>query len=325
MLFSACSFSSEPLLAGQRPDIGEDHSPSGGNDPGDRARDGGSEPVVPKAGSGGSGQSAGAGGAPAAGAAANDDGGAAGSNAGADATVEDSSTAPDPTPDAAPDPDPPDPEPDAATEPDAGTPPDDCPPCVCPHELKAALNQPRTKNCPLVGCATAECAPEPTCTLSKLGARGYYICDDPHTWQAAKDHCDSVAGTSLASIDDREEDEFLLAELDDKTWVGGNDLDEEGEFVWDHGDAFWSGGAEFFDGPQGPGPGGGGPGPQPGWESGGAVNDAYTNWLSYEPNDQGLDDSGGDCVMLWPEQDSWADASCEDPHGYVCEFVLPAP
>ena len=31
----------------------------------------------------------------------------------------------------------------------------------------------------------------------------------------------------------------------------------------------------------------------------------------------------GDCLMLWPEQHSWADASCEDPHGYVCEFALP--
>jgi hypothetical protein len=324
----ACSFSSDPLLPGGG-GPGEDHSPASGRDPGEE-RDSGRDPVVPAdSGAAGNGGQAGmTAPEPATGDAAAPDSGSppiadAGPAGAADANPGDAATIPDP----------PDSVADAATEPDTGTPPDpDCE-CVCPHELKDALSKPRDPSCKLVECAAAECAPDPSCSYSKHGKSGYYICDELHTWEDAQEHCDELEDTYLASIDDREEDEHLLGARDDKLWVGGNDLAKEGELAWQNGDVFWRGGAAFSDdsGPGGGGPGGGGPGgagpggggPGGEWQSGGPVNGAYANFISYEPNDQGLEGSDGDCLMLWPEQQSWADASCDDPHGYVCEFELP--
>jgi hypothetical protein len=311
---SACSFSSEPLIAGQHGDgTDEDHSAAAGDDSREPERDAGAGTAsTPNAGAGGSGQGAAGAQADAAAAtppdaavrdaAAND----AGSTA-TDAKVEDTATPPNP-----------DPPPDTGTpEVDTGTPPD-CP-CVCPHQLLPQLNQPRDASCQLVACATADCAPEPDCTMVALDKSGYYICDSDHTWADAKAHCDDSGETYLASVDSQEEDNFLLGKLADKTWIGGNDLREEGEFRWQNGDVFWRGGAALS--------GGGGPGPGPGgggeWEGGGPVDNAYANFLSYEPNDQGLNANPGDCVMLWPQEAAWADANCDDQHGYVCEFALP--
>jgi hypothetical protein len=315
LLLGACSFSSEPLLAGQR--IGEDESPADRDDRtgGDRTTDSGTATApTPNAGAGGSAGASGSAGANAAQDAAMTDAGSAPSpdagGAVADAKVEDSA------------PPPPDPQPDAAIEPDTGT-PRDCP-CVCPHELQAVLNDPSRAGCTLVACPTAECAPDSSCTLSSLGTRGYYVCDELHNWEDAKDHCDELEDVYLASVDSAEEDQLLLSSLDDKTWIGGNDLEEEGDFRWQNGDLFWSGGAPSWDGnPQGPGPGGPGPGGGGDDEGGAPVNGAYTNFIGYEPNDEGLDGSKGDCVILWPDVDQWADADCDDVHGYVCEFALP--
>jgi hypothetical protein len=193
--------------------------------------------------------------------------------------------------------------------------------------LKAVLSSAPDPNCKLVQCPPAGCAPEPDCEFVADRDHGYYLCDEPHDWQGARDHCAELPGVHLASVDDEIEDEFLLDQIGDKTWIGGSDRQHEGEFRWEGGELFWRGGAEWFDdgngGPGGGGPGGDGPG-EP--MSGGPVGGAYTNFLPYEPNDEGLNAEPGDCVLLLPQDGQrWADGACSDLHPYVCKFELPAP
>ena len=205
-----------------------------------------------------------------------------------------------------------DPAPDA--EPiDSGSP---CP-CVCPHAL---IDQPAPdpgSSCRPAVCAIDACAPEPGCRLAVYESSGYYICDTVGSWHDVTQHCASVPGAYLVEIESAGEDDFLFGELNDKTWIGASDLVEEGVFRWNTGTEFWRGGSPVISGGGGPGPGGGS---DPG---GAAVRGKYANFLSYEPDSRGVESTDADCVLLWPDQDGWADATCGDDHGYVCEFPLP--
>jgi hypothetical protein len=168
-------------------------------------------------------------------------------------------------------------------------------------------------------CATDACAPEPGCRFAVHGSSGYYICDTVGDWNDVTQHCASVPGAYLVEIETKGEDDFLFGELDDKTWIGASDLDEEGVFRWNTGTVFWRGGSPVVNGGGGgSGPGGGGPDP-----GGAAVKGKYANFLSYEPDSSGVESSDADCVHLWPDQEGWADATCSDEHGYACEFPLP--
>jgi hypothetical protein len=219
----------------------------------------------------------------------------AGTDAGVDARVE-------PTPDAAvPDASAPDASvsdasapdtsvPDAAL-PDASVPPECDPdlPCVCPHLLEESV-----ADGPCL-CALSVCAPDDDCRLLWFQSTSYYFCDLEHTWDDANDHCESVPNLHLAAIEGAAEDEFILANVSDKTWLGGNDSEQEGRWEWPSGDRFYE-------------------------EEQGALNNAYVNWHSSEPNNDGLSESAADCMLLWYENSVWADGSCGDEHGYVCEL-----
>jgi len=183
------------------------------------------------------------------------------------------------------------PEEDAAV-PDAAVPePMECDPdlpCVCPHLLEQSV-----ADGPCV-CALAACAPDDDCRLLVRGPTRYYFCEDERTWEQARARCDDVPGLQLAAIESSDEDEFILANVTDKTWLGASDGQVEGTWRW-------IGGAVFYD------------------EEEGDVGNAYVNWHSSEPNNDGLSESPADCLLLWYENSVWADASCDDAHGYVCE------
>lgn len=80
----------------------------------------------------------------------------------------------------------------------------------------------------------------------------------------------NVAGVTghLAAITSQEENDFLQALIVDRTWIGANDIDIEGQWVWsggpEDGQQFWQGVA-----------------------SGNNVNNLYSNWNVGEPNQFG--------------------------------------
>lgn len=158
--------------------------------------------------------------------------------------------APPPGPDAEPEP------PDAAPEPDAPPPdelPDAAPPCPEPY----------------VSGGLASC---------------YLVVTSPTAgWRDAETRC-VVDGAHLATIDDATENALLRASVPDGApyWIGFNDRDSEGDFVWISG-----------------------------------APESYLAWADGEPNDWFWSE---DCAMV-RNDGSWNDASCADRLAYVCELV----
>lgn len=182
--------------------------------------------------------------------------------------------------------------------------PDECgepPPCVCPHEPRATESGP----CAPALCPIDACAPDDHCRYLTFAGDGYYFCDDARTWAQARERCASVAGLHLVDVGGAAEDAFILDSVASKTWLGGSDGDSDGD-----GDASregrwrWTDGAVFY------------------IEGDGAPGGAYVNWHPTEPNNIGLSSTPSDCLLLWYENERWADASCGDEHGYVCEVEL---
>jgi hypothetical protein len=73
-------------------------------------------------------------------------------------------------------------------------------------------------------------------------------------------------------------------------WIGGNSLVTAGDWRWDDGQAFWSGGS-----------------------SGSAVNGAYTNWTRGEPG------GNAQCTSMSSRPGTWNSLPCTESHPYICE------
>ena len=112
-------------------------------------------------------------------------------------------------------------------------------------------------------------------------------------------------------------DAFLLTTFGNKGWLGSNDFDVEGTFVWatgpEAGTVFWTGG------PGGSAPAG-----------------AYVNWSFSNPNNQGLGmpgSAGENAVEMYGAAQTqspgmWNDIGELDSQGYCIEYggaVIPLP
>lgn len=94
---------------------------------------------------------------------------------------------------------------------------------------------------------------------------------------------------------DSEAENNLVHDLcgDESCWIGLNDREEEGQWVWPDGTLAWAGGVD-------------------------GVAHAYTNWNAGEPNDS----NGEDCAELRADSatGSWNDLDCgDDRDRVVCE------
>lgn len=130
----------------------------------------------------------------------------------------------------------------------------------------------------------------------------YAFYDATYTWIESRDACEQIGGT-LAVIRNETVQSAIFAMatgVDVDTWLGATDsgalLDtSEGDFIW-IGDesAFWEGG-----------------------DTGAAVNGAYSNWATNEPNNSG---STEHCMEIYRTDGKWNDQSCSDPQKYVCQI-----
>lgn len=149
-----------------------------------------------------------------------------------------------------------------------------------------------------VAAATPDAALPARCpTDATLGAgnRCYATVLTPLTWLDARIECQSIgAGWDLADVKDAAENELVAELMSDEAWLGGSDVDLEGNWVWLGDDApFWSG-----DG-----------------TTGAAVNGSFENWNSDEPNGGGP----SDCVRLVAGLGTWADLQCTFERPALCE------
>jgi versican core protein len=104
------------------------------------------------------------------------------------------------------------------------------------------------------------------------------------TWNAAKPRCEQEGG-HLTSIHSTEENQFLLTLLPQNhvVWIGANDLDTEGTFVWTDGSA---------------------------WD--------FEAWKAGEPNNHG---GGEDCTDFgYGGETLWNDLPCNRKWGgFICK------
>ncbi|XP_070560954.1 C-type lectin domain family 19 member A-like [Ptychodera flava] len=107
-------------------------------------------------------------------------------------------------------------------------------------------------------------------------------------WTSAQNICKSY-GANLASIHSNEENDLVYKLQgcgDNRFWIGLNDRDFEGNFVWIDGTPV-----------------------------------TYTNWHDGEPNDSGI--GGEDCVEVDGTRSDpwkWNDNSCGNEQPFVCKI-----
>jgi hypothetical protein len=112
----------------------------------------------------------------------------------------------------------------------------------------------------------------------------YHFCFEPQTWPDARQHCID-RGWDLVSIHDEPTWEFVTFGMMERfgswmTWIGLNDRDAEGSFVWTDGSAL-----------------------------------DFEPWCEECPRPWGEIE---DCVVTSPE--GWFDMPCEEePHAFVCQ------
>lgn len=146
------------------------------------------------------------------------------------------------------------------------------------------------------------CSGEPSscsevCTsyqTSEYSGQSYLICTDTLSRTNAETLCESFS-MSLVEIDDANENAHIVSEGGGaELWIGANDRNQEGVWVWASGTQFWSGDS-----------------------TGSAVGGAYENWASGQPDDA-VD--GQDCGRML-SGGTWGDVSCVTTSSYAvaCE------
>ncbi len=135
------------------------------------------------------------------------------------------------------------------------------------------------------------------CAQEYYGDRSFMYCAIPSTWFEARDFCASY-GYHLNRIGDDAENQWADETADTystgKWWMGYNDLDEEGTWVWEDGSSI-----------------------------------TYSNWHAGEPNNVGGSpgdgyNEGEDCGQFnrWDDL-TWNDEPCDLQFNFICEAAAP--
>ncbi len=132
------------------------------------------------------------------------------------------------------------------------------------------------------------------CAQAEHGEHVYFFCEMSVTWPEARRAC-QAAGTDLAIIDDEAENAFVAANLSATSWVGANDIDSEGTFVWI----------------------------TPGTDGFGVAHVSFTAWATFTPDNCGGVFGQQDCVRV-DASGKWNDSACEGgctegTFAFVCE------
>jgi hypothetical protein len=146
--------------------------------------------------------------------------------------------------------------------------------------------------------APPDAALAPSCPIDATlgeGGRCYARVLAPLPWADGRVECQSIGdGWDLASIRDAAENELVAELTGDEAWLGGSDAELEGNWIWvDDSEPFWSGSGV----------------------TGAAVDGAFENWNSDEPNGGGP----SDCLRLVADLGTWADLECTFERAALCE------
>ena len=138
--------------------------------------------------------------------------------------------------------------------------------------------------------------------------RCYYRVDTNLNWAAAQASCESN-GAFLTVINNAAEQALISTNLaPGNAWIGASDRIAEGKWIWENDDLA---GAQFWQGLSAT-------------DAGVATNGRYSNWRSYEPNNNATGD-GEDCgAFMTGAAGAWGDYACTATIPYICEKKLRA-
>nr|XP_055075152.1 hepatic lectin-like [Misgurnus anguillicaudatus] len=129
---------------------------------------------------------------------------------------------------------------------------------------------------------------------TSYGGKCYFFSSEKMTWFEARDLC-AGSKAHLVTINSKAEQDLLVSKINETHWIGLNDQETEGRWVWVNNQTLEEAGVKF-------------------WLIK-AVNSEPNNWTGDNP-------SGEDCACLGFERahlNSWFDASCEYKKKFICE------
>ncbi|XP_053087518.1 C-type lectin domain family 6 member A-like [Pangasianodon hypophthalmus] len=144
------------------------------------------------------------------------------------------------------------------------------------------------------------CSANQNCKLCEeewksLGLKCYYFSTNKLTWTQSRDYCVEKGG-HLVIITSQTEQDFVSSQIKETHWIGLNDLETEGKWMWVNNQPLNETGVTFwFSAPEGP--------------------NEPDNWKNEDP-------SGENCASLGHEigdTRKWFDASCRKLKQFICE------
>ena len=121
------------------------------------------------------------------------------------------------------------------------------------------------------------------CTSIVLDGTAFATCTDALRWEDARARC-QLWGGDLASFDDLEQQQVVVASGAGDRWIGLTDAEDEDTWTWVAGEAL-----------------------------------TYEDWRANEPDDGG---PGEDCGQIRGVDEGWGDAVCGSERDYVCEVTV---
>ncbi|XP_066531974.1 CD209 antigen-like protein E isoform X2 [Hoplias malabaricus] len=140
-----------------------------------------------------------------------------------------------------------------------------------------------------------------TCSLCEerwmfFGFKCYYFSTDKLNWTMSRDYCTGKGG-HLVTVTSKEEQDFVSSHAQVTRWIGLNDLETEGQWMWVNNKSLSETGVKF-------------------WFKRESDSDGEPdNWKE-------MDFSGENCGALGHESgyiDKWFDDSCQNLKEYICE------
>ncbi|XP_039455861.1 CD209 antigen-like protein A isoform X2 [Oreochromis aureus] len=118
---------------------------------------------------------------------------------------------------------------------------------------------------------------------SKFSCSCYLLSESSDSWHSARKHC-TDQGADLVVIDSPKEQDFVTSFTQKETWIGLNDIEQEGTWKWVDGSPL-----------------------------------TLQYWAPHQPDDLLLSE---DCAHIRYQGTSWNDERCENSLQWVCEKLL---